>query len=407
MIGARPEFDRATGAVATPRERLLSQGIVSFADPRITAFKEGIRGRLEPAIPAGWAQAKDLEDEAPAALEVRHRWDRARYEVGLGCVGWPQEYGGNGFTAVEMVLYNEVLSDLEAPNVYNMLGYGLAGLAIINWGSEAQRRRFLPRILDATETWCEGFSEPGGGSDMANCQTTATRTAGGWRIQGSKIWTTLSPWGDRLYCLTRTSLTAPKRHNLSVFLLDMRAPGVSVRPIRQLTGVASFGQVFIDTEISDSDELLLGSEGQGWDLSSLVGAHRSAGKPRASGAGGGYGERWIRRLTECARESSASPAVKERAEELVVRFAGQSWHAKRIVELGIAGRDLARASSVTKIAFSELVQAITECAVELDCPTHAEFWRQKHIESRKHSIASGPNEIYRNMIANRVLGMAR
>jgi alkylation response protein AidB-like acyl-CoA dehydrogenase len=405
MVGAHPQAITASGS--PPRERLLSPGIVSFTDSRIQAFKEEIRGRLEPAIPASWAEAKDLEDEAPAALEVRRQWDRARFEVGLACVGWPAEHGGNGFTPVEMVLYNEVLADLDAPNVYNMLGYLLAGTAIISWGNEEQQKRFLPPILEGTQTWCEGFSEPEGGADMANCQTTATRIGDGWHIEGSKIWTTLSPWGDRLYCLTRTSLTAPKRKNLSVFLLDMHAPGVSVRPIRQLTGVASFGQVFIDTDIKDSDNLLLGREGQGWDLSSLAGAHRSAGKPRASGAGGGYAERYIRRLGECARESTASAAVKEKAEELVVRFAAHGWRTKRIVELGQAGRDVSRANSTTKIAFSELVQAVTECGVELGCPTHAEFWRQKHIECRKHSIASGPNEIYRNMIANRVLGLVR
>ena len=388
-------------------ERYLSQGIDSFLDPRIDSFKEELRRRLAPVIPAGWEEAKDLEDEAPEALAVRRKWDRARYEVGLACVGWPIDYGGNGFTAVEMALYNDVCGELETPNVYNMLGYGLAGTAIINFGSEAQQKRFLPRIVDGTEIWCEGFSEPGGGADMANTQTTATRVPGGWHIQGSKIWTTLSPWGDWLYCVTRTSLTAPRHHNLSVFLLDMHAPGVTVRPIRQLTGVASFGQVFIDTDIKDADELLLGDEGDGWNLASLAGAHRSAGKPRNLGAGGRMGDRYIRRLQDCAGHAKPTAAIGERVADLALQFAAFEWHGTRIIELGVAGRDLSRASSIVKITFSELIQDITACGVDLACPEHDDYWRQKHLECRKHTIASGPNEIYRNMIANRILGMGR
>jgi alkylation response protein AidB-like acyl-CoA dehydrogenase len=388
-------------------ERLLTRGIASFNDPRIADFKREIRTRMEPAIPREWADAKDLEDEAPAALAARKKWDRNRYDAGIACVGWPVEYGGNGFTPIEMAVYNDVCAELEAPHVYNMLGYGLAGTAIINWGNEAQQQRFLPRIVDATETWCEGFSEPGGGADMANTQTTATPIPGGWHIQGSKIWTTLSPWGDWLYCVTRTSLTAPRHHNLSVFLLDMHLPGVSVRPIKQLTGVASFGQVFIDTDIKAADNVLLGAEGDGWNLASLAGAHRSAGKPRNLGAGGGFGDRYIRKLRECADETNASSALRERVDELALRFAAHEWHGKRIIELGLAGRDVSRASSIVKIAFSELVQEITACGVDLRCPAHEEYWRQKHLECRKHTIASGPNEIYRNMIANRILGMGR
>jgi alkylation response protein AidB-like acyl-CoA dehydrogenase len=391
-----------------PRERLISPGIVSFTDPRADAFKAEIRDRLEPVLPPGWEAAKDLGDEDPEMIEVRRAWDRARLEAGLGCVGWPVEHGGNGFTSVETALYNEACGEIEAPMPFNVLGYGLAGTAIINWGSEGQQQRFLPRILDGTDVWCEGFSEPSGGADMASCQTTATRTDTGWHIQGSKIWTTFSPLGDWLYCLTRTSKTAPKRHNLSVFLLDMHAPGVEVQPIRQATGIAGFGQVFIDTEVADADDLLLGSEGDGWNLASLVGTHRSAGKPRASGAGGsGHSDRYLRRLLECAAEPTAPPAARERAQELALRLRGHGWQQKRIIELGQARRDTSAANSVMKIEFSELIQEITACGLELQCPNHGDVWRDKHLESRKHSIASGPNEIYRNMIANRVLEMVR
>jgi alkylation response protein AidB-like acyl-CoA dehydrogenase len=319
------------------------------------------------------------------------------------------EYGVNNFTPVESSVYGDVCAELDTPQPMNLLGYGLAGTALINWGSEEQKQRFLPRILSGEDIWCEGFSEPGGGSDMANYQTTATRTDNGWHIKGQKIWTTFSPQADRIYCLVRSSLTAPKRHNMSVFLLDMHAPGVEVTPIKQITGVTSFGQVFIDTDISDADDLLLGKEGEGWNLSSIVGAQRQGRGRRVGGAGGGRGEMrgWVARLRECATETGASPAVFERIDELELRYSGQHWQGKRLIELSLAERDASKGSSVMKIASSELTQAFTSCGVDIGCPKHEEYWRSRHFDYRKLTIAGGPNEIYRNLIANRVLGMGR
>jgi alkylation response protein AidB-like acyl-CoA dehydrogenase len=390
--------------------QFVSQDILSFMDPELPAFAEEVRTRLEPAIPASWTpEIRDLEEEDPRALAVRREWDRTRMEAGFGCIGWPVEYGGNSFTSVESSVYDDICAELDAPQPMNLLGYGLAGTALINWGNEEQKQRFLPRILSGEDIWCEGFSEPGGGSDMANYQTTAYRTDHGWHIQGSKIWTTFSPLADRIYCLTRSSLTAPKRHNMSVFLLDMHAPGVEVRPIRQITGITSFGQVFIDTDITDAEDLLLGKEGEGWNQSSIVGAQRQGRGRRVGGAGGGRHEmhRWVARLRECANETDASPSVFERIDELELRYLGQHWQGKRLIELSLAERDASRGSSVMKIASSELTQAFTSCGIDIGCPRHEEYWRSKHFDYRKLTIAGGPNEIYRNIIANRVLGMGR
>jgi alkylation response protein AidB-like acyl-CoA dehydrogenase len=391
------------------KSKLISQDINSFADSRLPDFRDEIRGGLIDAIPRAWAEAKEFVDEDERAVKARREWDVNRMMAGFGAMGWPVEYGGNGFNGVEAFAYGEVCEDLQAPPPMNVIGYGLAGTAIITWGNEEQKKRFLPRILSGEDMWCEGFSEPQGGSDMANYQTTATRTDGGWHISGQKIWTSFSPYGDRLYCLTRTSLTAAKRHNMSVFLLDMHAPGIQVRPITQIHGATGFGQVFIDTDIKDADDLLLGNEGEGWNLASIVGAQRAGGRRMGGGAGEGRPEiaSWIPRLRECLDEAQASAALRERVSELAIRLNGLRQQRVRIIELAIADRETSRASAVMKIANSELQQALTACGVDIGCPSHETFWRSRHLDYRKMSIAGGPNEIYRNIIANRVLGMGR
>jgi alkylation response protein AidB-like acyl-CoA dehydrogenase len=241
---------------------------------------------------------------------------------------------------------------------------------------------------------------------MAGVQTRATRTDHGWHIQGQKIWTTFSPLADRMYCLAKSSSEAPKRHNLSVFLLDMHLPGVEVRPIKQITGLEGFGQVFIDADVSDDD--MLGGEGDGWMLSSIIGANRQRGEA-AAGAAGRCAEMtaWTRQLRECAASAPGGKALSGRVDEIATRVEGYRWLIRHTVERAIQGRDPARAQSITKIYSAELCQAITECGIELGCLKHETYWRDRYLDFRKLSIAGGPNEIYRNIIANRVLGMGR
>jgi alkylation response protein AidB-like acyl-CoA dehydrogenase len=378
----------------------------SFADPEAASFAEEVHDKLLAAIPDKWAEVKHLNEEDNRVLEVRREWDRTRTSAGFGVITWPRIYGGTELTAVEQVLFHETWGQLEAPQQFNLLGYSLAGRAIIDWGSEYQREKYLPRILNGEDIWCEGFSEPNAGSDMAGVQTRATRTDHGWHIQGQKIWTTFSPLADRMYCLTKSSNEAPKRHNLSVFLLDMHLPGVEVRPLKQITGLEGFGHVFIDTDVGDDD--MLGSEGDGWMLSSIIGANRQRGEA-AAGAAARCAEMggWVRQLKECLAAAPQRAQMAERVGELAIRVEGYRWFIRRTVEHAIKGRDPRRPQSIIKIYAAELCQAITECGVELGCPEHEQYWRDRYLDFRKLSIAGGPNEIYRNIIANRVLEMGR
>jgi alkylation response protein AidB-like acyl-CoA dehydrogenase len=386
----------------------VSSSLQSFTGPEAEDFRETVRYRLAPAIPDGWEEAKELTENHPEALELRRQWDRKRTEAGYPVIFWPREYGGNGFGPIEQVLFHEVWGELEAPQPLNLLGYTLAGRALIDWGTTAQKEGFLPRILSGEDLWCEGFSEPNGGADMAAVQTRGTKTASGWHIEGQKIWTSFSPRADRMYCLTKTSPTAPRHHNLSVFMLDMHLPGVHVEPIRDITGIAEFGQVFIDVEVPD--DVRLGAEGEGWTLSSIVGANRQRGEgaaafaTRAAEVGA-----WLRRLRHCAKAGrrGGGSGVAARLDEIAVRVEGYRWQVRRAVAQAMRGREAFAAQSIMKIYSTELIQQMTEFALELECDEHERYWRSRHLDFRKLTIAGGPNEIYRNVVANRVLGMGR
>ena len=378
--------------------------LTSFSQPEVDEFAQDVRDRLIVAIPEEWVELRHLNEEDPRALELRRVWDRNRWRAGFGAITWPAEHGGSGLSPVEQVLFHEVWGELQAPQELNVIGYGLAGRAIIDWGTEEQRRRFLPRILSGEDIWCEGFSEPNAGSDMAAYVTAAKRSGAGWRIKGQKTWTSFSAIANRMYCLAKTS-DAPRHHNLSVFLLDMHAPGVEVQPIRQLTGQFGFSQVFIDAEVGDED--LLGEEGDGWKLSTIGGAHRQRERAASGAQQCARLGRVARQLRECLSESGANGAMADRVNKLATRVDGYKWQIRRSVEAAVRGRDQMPSQSVMKIYSSELMLEITSCGLELGCEAHEAFWRDRHLDSRKYSIAGGPNEIYRDLIANRVLGLGR
>ncbi|MEN2740612.1 acyl-CoA dehydrogenase family protein [Microbacterium sp. X-17] len=381
-----------------------SPGFTSFTDPGIDEFVETLREELRATIPESWEAVKDLPEFHPANHEARRQFDRNRNAIGLGQITWPEPWGA-GFGPVEEVLYNEVWGELEAPLIFNVVGR-FAGRALSDWGSEAQKEYFLPRILNDDDIWCEGFSEPGGGADMANYKTRATRTESGWHITGEKIWTSSSPQADRMYCLAITDPNAPKRHNLSVFALNMHSPGVVVEPIKDITGISEFGHVHIDTDVPDSD--LLGEEGQGWAYSSLVGAQRQRG-PSGNAERSSQMGAWARRLqrTFDAAPETTKQRLRGRVDEVVLRVRGYQQQIRRAVTDAIAGRETFPATAPMKIYWTELTQEMTDLGLELAGPADEAYWRGRHLDFRKVTIATGPNEVHRDIVANRVLGMGR
>jgi alkylation response protein AidB-like acyl-CoA dehydrogenase len=376
--------------------------ITTFDQPEAVAFREEIRGWLAEAVRPEWRELMFLPEEHPRMLELRREWDQLLWKAGYAGLAWPIHFGGRGLGPVEEVIFFEECAAVHAPQELNLLGFRLAGPAIAHYGTQEQKERHLPRILSGEEMWCEGFSEPNAGSDMASVSTVGRRLpGGGWHVQGQKTWTTFAPLADRCYLLTRTS-DGPKRHNLSVFMLDMHSPGVEVRPIRQITGIAGFGEVFVDADVPDSD--MLGADGDGWQLSSLVGAHRTA------GAALGAVQRWsdlhilVDHLRDCARTGNV-PA--ERVEDLADRVEVHRWQIRRVTELAVGDRSVGGPSAVLKLVWSQLAQALTQCGLDARCPEHESYWRDMHLDFRKLTIAGGTSQLQRNVIANRVLALPR
>src|ERR671938_1297116 len=210
-----------------------------------------------------------LETNKPGPLETleqRKAWQRTLYEAGFVGMGWPREYGGLGARPMEQAIVAEEMARANAPGAINALGIGIVGPTLIVHGTEEQKRRYIRPILTADEIWCQLYSEPEAGSDLASLRTSAERQAdGSYVVNGQKVWTSLGPWADFGVLLARTDPSVPKHQGISYFILDMRTPGVELRPLKQITGHAEFAEVFF-TNVSVPADNIIGQEGQGWEL---------------------------------------------------------------------------------------------------------------------------------------------
>src|SRR4029453_14978924 len=214
--------------------------------PEALAFQEELRGWLQANLRRPWRE--ELRDPAAtedSRVEFRRAWQRKLYQGGYLGMGWPQEWGGRGATEVEKAIFEAEMALADAPQILNILGIGLLGPALIHHGSEEQRRRFIPPMLDGSEIWCQGFSEPGAGSDLASLKTTATLDGDHFVLNGQKVWTTFGPWADWIFVLARTD-SKDRYGGISFVLCKLDTPGITVRPLRQITGESEFGEVFFE-----------------------------------------------------------------------------------------------------------------------------------------------------------------
>jgi alkylation response protein AidB-like acyl-CoA dehydrogenase len=364
-------------------------------------FRRDALAWLTENVSEEWRQnrgALSEEDET----RIRRDWDRQLYEGNYAGLSLPKEYGGQGRTVEEEVAFYEMAARVQAPDGLGRIGKILTAPTLISLGTEYQKATYLPRILSGEDVWCQGFSEPGAGSDLASVSTTARRTDGGFLIRGTKIWTSFSKHARRCLMLAQTDPSAPRHHNLTFFLLDMDQPTVRVEPIKQISGSAHFAEThYEDAFVADKD--VLGAVGDGWRVAMTV-----LGNERGLIEG-------IVRYVEirsdvdllaaccCAGDPGRMRAVADfdaRAE--VIR-----WQVAKAVAIRDNEREGARSSSVLKVWWSEFWQQVTNFASTLDCPTHRDHWRHQYLESRSVTIFSGTSEIQRNVIAERVLGLPK
>jgi alkylation response protein AidB-like acyl-CoA dehydrogenase len=343
-----------------------------------------------------------------AGFEFRRAWQRALHDAGWAGVSWPKEYGGRGATLVEQAIYNEELARAQAPSTANVLGLSMGGPTLIAHGTEEQKRRYLEPILSADEIWCQGFSEPEAGSDLASLKTRAVRDGDEWVVTGQKVWTTLAHHARWCMLVARTDPDAPRHQGLTYFLMDMEQDAVQVRPLRQITGEAEFNELFIE-EARIPHENILGGEGNGWAVAITTLMHE-----RATLA---FGLQirvkiTLAELLDDARRSGAAadPVIRDRLAQLYIESEVLRLNALRglsaIMRTGVPGPE----GSLGKWQWAEVNQALTELAVELRGPRAVlddDRWTYRFLRARANSIEGGTTEILKNIVAERVLGLPR
>jgi alkylation response protein AidB-like acyl-CoA dehydrogenase len=343
-----------------------------------------------------------------AGFEFRRGWQRRLHESGWAGVSWPREYGGRGATLVEQAIYNEEFVRAQAPSAANVLGLAMGGPTVIAHGTEEQKRRYLEPILSASEIWCQGFSEPGSGSDLASVKTRGVRDGDGWVVTGQKVWTTLAQHAKWCMLVARTDPDAPKHQGLTYFLMDMEQDGVQVRPLRQITGEAEFNELFIE-EARVPDENIIGGEGNGWAVAITTLMHERA--TLAFGLQIAV-KLALRELMGLVRESGATgdPLVRDRLAQLYIEAEVLRLNAYRglsaIMRDGVPGPE----GSLGKWQWAEVNQALTELAMDLRGPRavlHDDTWTFRFLRARANSIEGGTTEILKNIVAERVLGLPR
>jgi alkylation response protein AidB-like acyl-CoA dehydrogenase len=370
--------------------------------PSEESFRDELRAWLKDNDPG-----REPEGDI-AGFEFRRAWQRRLHDAGWAGVSWPKEYGGRGATLVEQAIYNEEFVRAQAPSAANVLGLAMGGPTVIAHGTEEQKRRYLEPILSAEEIWCQGFSEPDSGSDLASVKTRAVRNGDHWVVTGQKVWTTLAHHAKWCMLVARTDQDAPKHQGLTYFLLDMEQEAVQVRPLRQITGEAEFNELFIE-EARVDDENIVGGQGNGWAVAITTLMHE-----RATLA---FGLQIAvkRALGQLIEETKASGAaadsqVRDRLAQLYIEAEVLRLNAYRglsaIMRDGVPGPE----GSLGKWQWAEVNQALTELAMDLRGPRavlYDDTWTFRFLRARANSIEGGTTEILKNIIAERVLGLPR
>jgi alkylation response protein AidB-like acyl-CoA dehydrogenase len=374
----------------------------SFSAAGVAAYRTQVRAWISANLPKEWREGATPPDFAES-IRRRREWDRLRAVGGYGGITWPREYGGRGEGPIEEFIFYEEAARAHAPDTANSIGYDLSGPALMEYGTAAQQARFLPGIIEARDLWCEGFSEPNAGSDLANVATRATRVEGGWRIDGHKIWTSRAQFADWCYLLCKTA-DGPRHRNLSVLLVDMHQPSIRVAPIRQISEGPEFNEVFFDGAFAP-EENLLGTENDGWRLAGLSGFRQRRKVFDAI--------RWFVLVAESLDRLKATVAkpggarFAQRYRELLGRTQALRWHAMRVTEMMAQDGEWLKPSSILRVAWSELWQDIAECGVAAGLPEEEAYWRMTYLETRAVTIHSGTAQIQRNVIADRTLELPR
>ncbi|HET6795501.1 MAG TPA: acyl-CoA dehydrogenase family protein, partial [Acidimicrobiales bacterium] len=390
------------------------------------AYREKVRAFLSEHLPPGWAGLASLPPER--RQDWLDEWRRTLADAGMLAVAWPREYGGAGLTALEQVIIAEEFARADVPQTFGNDGFGIGmvGPTIIVWGTDEQKARFLPRIISGEHRWCQGYSEPGAGSDLANLGTRAVRDGDEWVITGQKIWTSQAHTANWIFLLTRTDPEAPKHAGITFLLVPMDQPGIEVRPIREMTGEAVFNEVFF-SEARTPVANVVGEVNGGWTVANtLLGFERGG---RATVLPIGY-RRELDAIVGLARDRGRSddPLTRQRLASAHTRVEILRYLGMRSLTRSLAGERPGPESSITKLFWSEYHKEVTELALDIlgseaTAPGEPAGGRsigafegdrldpasavRTFLGARAGSIYAGTSQVQRNILGERVLGLPK
>jgi pimeloyl-CoA dehydrogenase large subunit len=393
--------------------------------PEENAFRDEVREFFRAALPERIRQK--LIQGHHASKDELVEWTRILNKKGWSVPHWPVEWGGTGWDPVRQYIFQDEMQQAPAPSPLPF-GVNMVGPVIIEFGNEAQKRRFLPRVANLDDWWCQGFSEPGAGSDLASLKTSAKRDGDHYIVNGQKTWTTLGQYADWIFCLVRTDPAAKKQEGISFLLMDMKSPGITVRPIQTIDGGHEVNEVFFD-DVRVPVENLVGQENKGWDYAKFLLGNERVGIARV-----GVSKERIRRIKELASLERVgdvplikTPRFREKLAAVEIELKALEMTQLRVVAAE-KHREKGKpdpASSILKIKGSEIQQATTELLMEVvgpysmpyqDEPEHGTNeppigpdWAgpvaPTYFNWRKISIYGGSNEIQKNIIAKAILGL--
>jgi alkylation response protein AidB-like acyl-CoA dehydrogenase len=367
---------------------------------------------------ASWLAENAPTDDAFRSLtplEQAKVWQKRKYDAGWACMGWAPEFGGRGASAIEEVIWRQEESQYDLPANFFLIGQGMIGPTLMAWASDEDKARFLPPLASGEEVWCQLFSEPAGGSDLAALRTRAEREGDDWVINGQKIWTSGAHYSDYGVIVVRTDPTVPKHRGLSYFYVDMKAPGVEVKPIKQLTGDSDFNEVyFTDVRVSDSQRL--GDVGQGWQVSLTTLMNERA------AIGGSFGQMDVSLAMSVAEEveidgrpALEDAAVRARIANWYVQEAGLKYTGYRSLTALSRGALPGPENSIGKLVGAPKMQAMSSYLMDLlgasgaiadeSLAAKAGIIQRAYMGAPGLRIAGGTDEIMANIIAERVLGL--
>jgi len=388
--------------------------------PEQEAFRGRVRSWLEDNIPREWRAVRNPDMPRAEAFDMLRRWQRQLYDAGFIGLTWPKEAGGAGLTFLEEMVLHQEMALAKAPPILNILGVGMAGPTIIAYGTDEQKTRYPAKILSGEEIWCQGYSEPDAGSDLASLQTRAVKGGDSWVVNGQKVWTSLAHIADWMMLLARTDPDAPKHKGITYFLLDMHAPGVTVKPLKQITGDDEFNEVFFDN-VRLHESQVLGGVNNGWavGLTTLMYERLALGfglQVRLRIALDGLID-LARRMEKDGRVITRDPVMRQKLAQLWIDTESLKYTGARAVTKLLRGELPGPEASAGKMVWVDTHQRMQELAMEIQGPysqvsgsdraVDGGLWQYTFLRSRANSIEGGTTEIQKNIIGERVLGLPK